>query len=454
MWSFRRRFALSASPRFQARPFRPTLEVLEGRSLPSTVSWIAGNGDFGTAANWQDSLDGSHHVPGPGDDAVIGNGNATVTVAGAYSMNDLRCNALLRLDSGSISVANVITDSYIAQLVLAAGATLQTTGGTTTITSGSNISGIFDTFPGATLGFTGGANTINGGTAFNNGGEYYVSGGTFNVFGSNQQAPSDFRLLNGTLGGTGTFRVPSGATFTWDAGTQLGPGVTQIDFGGIFNLVSGNKKPLDGRIVNNSGTAVITPADTYGMDTGDNAVWNNLPGSLFDIQADDGIFHFFGSNPGLTINNSGTFRKSNSNGVFIIVDGDVLNNAGTLDLQTGTLNLAGGGSNTGSINLSPNTFHNVSSNDATLTLASGTTINGTGQLHVTGGHVNVTADVSVANTALDGGSIDGTATYTDTGSFSWTAGGMGGAGTTVVSPTATLTMSGTNDKYLDGHVGK
>ncbi len=434
------------------RSFRPILMGLEDRLVPSQVDWIAGNGDFGTAANWRDNLDGSHHVPGPGDYATIGNSNATVTVGASYSVDHLFTNCRLVLNSGALlSLANPVNGSTISSLLLNSGATLQTTGGTTVITGDSAFAGTFNTAAGASLGFTGGTQMVNAGTALNGPGAYYVSGGFFNITGTIQLAPANFTLSgNGTLGGTGTFEVPSGATFTWNAGTQAGPGTTQIDAGGTMTLVSGNKKPLDGRIVSNSGTALMGPDDTYGMDTGNNAIWTNKSGAVFNIQTNVNIFHFFGNSPGLTINNAGTFRKAV--GTTTLVGGVVLNNTGTLDLQSGTLELAGGGSNSSTITLASSAALAISNNNATYTFAPGTAVNGTGLVHITDGHLNVTGNVSVANTALDSGSLDGTGTYTIATAMNVVYGGMGGTGTTVVSSGATFTIIGQANQtpYLSG----
>jgi hypothetical protein len=415
------------------------------------VEWIAGNGDFSTAANWRDDLDGSHHVPGSGDYASIGNTIVTVTVSASYTLDHLFANCRLVLNSGVVlTLNNPIDGSGINSLLLNSGATVQTTGGTTTISGDSSLSGTFTTAAGATLGFTGGVQTVHTGAAFNGAGAYLVSGGTFNISGSSQIAPANFTLSGGTLAGTGTLEVPAGATFTWSAGTQAGPGTTQIDKDGTMTLISGNKKPLDGRIVVNSGTALIGPADTYGVDTGNNAIWTNTSGALFNIQTNVNIFHFFGNSPGLTINNAGTFRKAG--GTTTLVAGVVLNNTGTIDLQSGTLELAGGGVSSGTISLGSSAALAISNNSVTYTLAPGAAVNGTGLVHITDGHLNVTANVSVANTAVDSGSLDGTGTYTVATSMNVVYGGMSGSGTTIVSPGATFTIIGQQNQtpYLSG----
>src|SRR4051812_10952587 len=72
----RRRARKPASLR---RPERPTIEVLETRTMPSTVTWTGGSGDWSdpTHVHWQDQSDSTFHTPGAADDAVI---NTAVTV--------------------------------------------------------------------------------------------------------------------------------------------------------------------------------------------------------------------------------------------------------------------------------------------------------------------------------------------------------------------------------------
>ncbi len=56
-------------PRHRARAgaVRPQVEALEGRTLPSIVTWrLTSGGDWNTAANWD------LRVPTASDDAVIG----------------------------------------------------------------------------------------------------------------------------------------------------------------------------------------------------------------------------------------------------------------------------------------------------------------------------------------------------------------------------------------------
>ncbi len=89
--------------------FRPLLEALEDRNLPSTVDWInPAGGDWDTASNWLDTTTNTNHVPGPGDDAVIATGGITVThtSATAESINSLFSQANIDWENGSLTLAS------------------------------------------------------------------------------------------------------------------------------------------------------------------------------------------------------------------------------------------------------------------------------------------------------------------------------------------------------------
>src|SRR5437016_5300279 len=61
-----------ASRRARRYSFKPTLEILEDRLVPSTFTWDgeAGDGAWFSAGNWSPDA-----VPGPSDDAVIWDSN-------------------------------------------------------------------------------------------------------------------------------------------------------------------------------------------------------------------------------------------------------------------------------------------------------------------------------------------------------------------------------------------
>ena len=95
-------------PQVRSR-YLPLLERLEDRTVLDAVNWInAAGGDWDTAANWVDTADNSHHVPGATDDVTINvAGNVTIThnqnVTDA--INSLSATDIVQLNAGTLNVA-------------------------------------------------------------------------------------------------------------------------------------------------------------------------------------------------------------------------------------------------------------------------------------------------------------------------------------------------------------
>jgi hypothetical protein len=124
------------------------LEILEDRSLLSTVHWsAAGSGDWNTAANWD-----AGRVPGAADDVVINApGNITVTHSGGdHTVHSLQSTDALVLSGGSLTVA--AGASQISGALTVTGATLSAAGAGTSFTATGTTS-----LTGASLFATGGA---------------------------------------------------------------------------------------------------------------------------------------------------------------------------------------------------------------------------------------------------------------------------------------------------------
>ena len=95
------------SPRGPASRFRPAVENLEGRLVPSTVRWTnPAGGDWADATNWNTGA-----VPGPDDDVVIDvPGNVTITHAtGDDSVHSLMSRDPLDISGGSLALADAST---------------------------------------------------------------------------------------------------------------------------------------------------------------------------------------------------------------------------------------------------------------------------------------------------------------------------------------------------------
>ena len=158
------------------------------------------------------------------------------------------------------------------------------------------------------------------------------------------------------------------------------------------------------------------------MDT--EAIFNNLPGALFDVQTNAEIISGAGTN--MAINNAGTFRKSGGMGelVFITAAAPLFNNTGLLDVQAGSVEFAGG-TNSAQFNIASGAH--IGFGTGTYTLAPGASFTGPGGI-VLGDYDSpilvVNGNVSVGNFAVEGGTLDGTGALTVNSMLNWSAGMM------------------------------
>jgi hypothetical protein len=195
-------------------------------------------------------------------------------------------------------------------------------------------------------------------------------------------------LASGTLSGPGDLTV-SGPV-TWSGGAMAGTGSTTANGGLTINTSAA--KTLDGRTLNNASAATWT--DAGGINISNDATFNNLAGGTVNIQNNASFAFSSGVNP--TFNNQGTVRKSVGTGTTTFTSGIAFNNSGTVDLQTGTLVLAGGGSSSGA-----------------FTGAGGTTLNFFSGLHLLGSTSRLTSSGAVI---FSGGFINLSGSYNVTGS--------------------------------------
>jgi hypothetical protein len=233
--------------------------------------------------------------------------------------------------------------------------------------------------------------------SFNNAGTVVKSAGTetstwdvlFNNSGGSITVQSGTLLLRG--GGTsngGTFDIAAGAALDIGYGTSVhalsgtfsgsGAGVVGLtggtfavaDEGAVLDFPNGGVRWTQGSIgggtltnqslfevvgeaccrgltgsIDNAGTVALSGTGSEGIRSGQGAVFDNLSGATFDIQTDLGIGGGLGGDP-LSFNNAGTVIKSAGAETSTW---DVLfnNSGGSIEVQSGTLFLRGGGNSAG-----------------------------------------------------------------------------------------------------------
>ena len=243
--------------------------------------------------------------------------------------------------------------------------TVNVESGTLNITGGGvSNGGNFNLTSGTTLAFSG---TLNNGAKINGNGNLYVDG------------TLDFKLAGGTaiantvlfsLSNSGIFQVDGNwdlpTTNNWNGGTLKSSGI--ITNSGTLTIGSGNRKYLNTQL-NNTGT-IVENHFNWSSDVlyfQDGAILNNS--GNYELQQGE-IRNYDGVG---TFNNSGTFKKTTTGTGTI---GVYFNNTGTVNVESGTLNI-GGVSNGGKFNLTSGTSLSCSG-----TLNNGAKINGHGTLFV------------------------------------------------------------------------
>lgn len=228
-----------------------------------------------------------------------------------------------------------------------------------------------------------------------------ISGGTAAFF--SDATAGALTQSGGQLTGTGTVTV-TGLT-TWTGGGMVGGGRT-VAAGGLRISGPFNKQLLD-RTIDNEADAVWSGGDLSPTNGG--GMINNAAGATFDIIPVDGSTITMGVQ---VFNNGGTLRKSAGAGTVQFFG--ALNNAGTVDVQMGTLNLQDGES-TGSFTVAAGAILEFLAGRHQL--AATVTLGGPGRV-VIGTLVTYTGDLTVSESTL----TIGPGTLIVTGSFTQTGG--------------------------------
>jgi hypothetical protein len=307
--------------------------------------------------------------------------------AGNFGSFTNAAGATLRKSSGGTSIWNA---------ALTNNGTVQVQDGTFRLTGGGSGAGAF--VNAGVLQFESNY-TLNAGASLLGAGTYRLLSSTLAVNGT-LGAPL-FELNGGTLavGNGGAYNIGNGQRFTWSNGTITGAGTTDVLNGGLLTLLGNNSNNLIGTVLRNSGTINLAAgADLLRL--GNSAVVQNNSGGLFELSGDGQIFADAG-NFGSFVNAAGaTVRKSGGPGVSVF--NAPLTNNGSVQVQSGTLQLSGTGGGSGLFDISTGALVNFTSN---YNAADGAAFSGSGLARLSGGTLGIAGTVTADRFEQVGGTI-------------------------------------------------
>lgn len=264
---------------------------------------------------------------------------------------------------GTTSVGYIFNNSVTGTVqvqsgTLVLGMPFGTSSGNFTVAAGSTLLLTGDTFtPSSSITGAGNVRIEALGFTATIAGTYDISGNTFISGAANFIGTTAARTGTLTFNGLAGFGILTGSAtvsvtglFTWASGTMSGSGRTSA-LGGM-QLSGADGKTLDGRTLENRGNATWTGGNLV---LRNGAVLTNVADATLTAQGDVSLMHGGGAVP--TFTNAGTFRKASGTGVTRIEATFTNPLSGTVDVQTGTVHLAGAFTNYAGARLSGGTYY-------------------------------------------------------------------------------------------------
>ncbi len=370
--------------------------LFDGATLNSsgTSTWKSGSISTGNsggegAAIFNNLAGANFNVTIPGNGTYGGNGSTAgnpdvFNNAGTFTESPETGTTIITSEfnnTGQVNVQNgtLYLDgggSATGDFTISGGAVLELYEQGTFSFTGSSIGGS------GTVQFIGGTNNFNTGSGDSAGNTAIGIAAVVNFNTGQTDSLVALALSGGTLAGSDT--ITTSGTFTWTGGT-FGSGTntqTLTANGGIS--FSGSPVLSPEATINNSATANWTSGNIEAQGnnkSGQNTTFNNLSGANFNLQGNN-TYDGRGSTSTVpdVFNNAGTFTKSVGTGTTTMET--EFNNSGQVNVQTGTLSLTGGGSQSGGFTVSGGAALNLSGGH---TFTATSTLGGAGAVNFTGG---------------------------------------------------------------------
>jgi fibronectin-binding autotransporter adhesin len=255
------------------------------------------------------------------------------------------------------------------------------------------------------------------------------TGGTLN-------GPGALSILSSAVvnqtGGSLNRDVSIGGTFNWSGGSWSSGGTTTIGSGGTLVMNGSGSHDFIFRPIVNNGTVNWTGGALQSGAGGsftNNGMFNDAASAVINT-------HGFYGGP-FSFTNTGTYNKTAPGTTTVEIP---FTNSGTMNVQAGTLRLAGGGSFSAAGALSV-------AAGATLAFASDYTIPDASRLSGGGTFLftqmlNLSGNVNLPGFQMTAGKLAGSQTFNN--AVIWNGADLSTGGTTTIGATGTLTMSGSN----------
>jgi Tol biopolymer transport system component len=336
---------------------------------------------------------------------------------------------LMDVQAGTVEVRNGGSDTGSLNVVSGAGLTVTATG-VLNLAGTSTLDGTLALQQGGGVVFGAGTHILGASSSVTGDGEFAVNGGTVSVLGAysvsgssttitagtvnfeNTTTPAtttELFMSGGSLGGAGDVHVS--AVMEWHGGTIGGGGQLLIQSTATALFHSVGPKILDAKALVNQGAGTWSMGN---IDVQNGATITNAASGTLSVSAADGSVLDNTLGGPVTLTNDGTMTVTSDG--FVSVNADVVNN-GTLDIQTGALDLNGGFTHAdGAVLRGTATLNLV---DATVSALDGDVNPGTspGVLGVTGAlplstlsSVNLELNGTIAGSQYDQLNVSGLAT--------------------------------------------
>ena len=353
------------------------VEYLEARYLDNsgTAAWLGSNSFFQYDGSTFDNLagasfdfeSGGYWDNGDGDAQLINQGTIESDTASAnltiYPF--LNNSGAIEVDSGTLTLQG--SGTATGSFSVAAGATLVLGGPYTfTFNPGSSVTGsgnvVYDY--GSNIAFTVIDSDVSGTVT--------IASGIVDFEGNVTIGELD--LTGGILTGSGTVKV-TGLT-TWTGGSMSGTGTTIAQGGLQLGADDGYTyyEYLDGRNLQNAGIATWVGSNALYQYEG--STFANEAGGTLEFQGDGAWYS--GDGTGRLVN-AGTVETTAGTATSI---GVILDNSGTIAAGSGTLDLTGGGYETGAFTVTAGATLQLGG--GALVFESGSSVSGPGTVDVTG----------------------------------------------------------------------